>query len=79
MEAVQYGKQWIEFELIRCQRRTLEIAVLPDSSVVVKAPSTTALDDIHRRVKHRARWIVRQINWFKQFSPVTPPRRYVGG
>lgn len=79
METVQYGKQWIEFELIRCQRRTLEIAVLPDSSVVVKAPSTTALDDIHRRVKRRARWIVRQIDWFKQFSPVTPPRRYVGG
>jgi len=79
MEVVQYGKQRIEFELIRCQRRTMEIAVLPDSTVVVKAPNSIALNDIHQRVKRRARWVVQQISWFQQFSPVTPPRRYVGG
>ena len=68
MEVVQYGKQQIEFELIRCARRTMEIAVLPDSSVVVKAPNATELAEIQKRVKKRARWIVQQINWFKQFS-----------
>ena len=36
--SVVYGRKAIDFSLLYCDRKTMEIAVLPDSTVVVKAP-----------------------------------------
>jgi len=77
--SVRYGGIVIEFELVRADRRTLEIAVLPDGAVLVKAPRRAREDDVLERVARRARWILRQQRYFAQFQPRTPPRRYVGG
>ena len=76
---IQYGKTEIAYELLLMDRRTLEIAVHPDKSVVVKAPSKAALEVIEQKVKKRVRWIKRQMNYFDQFEPRTPERKYVGG
>lgn len=77
--SVRYGGADIEFELVRADRATLEIAVLPDGAVIVKAPLDAREDDVLARVTRRARWILRQQRYFAQFQPRTPPRRYVGG
>ena len=77
--SVHYGGTDIEFELVRADRATLEIAVLPDRAVVVKAPGDAGEDDVLARVARRARWIFGQQRYFAQFRPPTPPRRYVGG
>ena len=45
--SVVYGRKTINFSLLYCDRKTMEIAVLPDSTVVVKA---------------RKRWPVRIFN-----------------
>lgn len=76
---VVYGKKIIEFSLITCSRKTLEIAVHPDRSVVVKAPVQSDLSLIEAKVRRRARWIIQQLNYFKQFNPKTPERCYVSG
>ncbi|MGI9249692.1 MAG: M48 family metallopeptidase [Pseudohongiellaceae bacterium] len=76
---MNYGKTAISYELFRTNRKSLEIAVNPDGSVVVKAPSSASLEAIEAKIKNRARWIKRQITWFSQFDPRTPARRYVGG
>lgn len=76
---IEYGSRHIEYEVHYLKRKTLEIAVLPDTTVEVKAPLGTSIDDIEKRLSNRARWISRQIDWFKQFSPRTPPRTYLGG
>ena len=76
---ISYGKTEIDYELLRCHRKSLEIAVHPDESVVVKAPSNSTLEAIEEKIKKRARWIKRQIAYFKQFDPRTPDRKYVGG
>ena len=76
---VRYGDATISLELVPTTRRTLEIAVLPDGSVVVKAPRDAREDDVLARVARRARWILSQQRYFAQFQPRTPPRRYVGG
>ena len=60
-------------------RRTLEIAVHPDSTVVIKAPVGTRFEEIQMRVCKRAGWIKRQLEYFRQFEPRTPPRQYIGG
>lgn len=77
--SVVYGRKTIHFRLRFCERKTLEIAVHPDRSVVVKAPLQSDMEVIERKVKKRARWILRQLHYFKQFQPRTPERCYVSG
>ncbi|ACM20724.1 zinc-dependent protease DUF45, putative [Geotalea daltonii FRC-32] len=74
-----HGKDTICFNVLYVARKTLEIAVHPDSRVVVKAPVGTLFDEVQKRVVKRAGWIKRQLDYFRQFEPRTPPRRYLGG
>ena len=76
---VRYGKSVINYELLITDRKSLEIAVHPDKSIVVKAPSNVSIDAIQNRVIKYARWIKKQLAYFSQFEPRTPPREYVGG
>ena len=76
---ISYGNTKINYELLRMNRKSLEIAVHPDKSVVVKAPVAIDMKVIEDRVHKRARWIKRQIAYFNQFDPRTPERRHVGG
>lgn len=73
------GSQVIDYRLLRRQRRTLEIAVEPDASVVVVAPPDTGIDAIEARLRKRAGWVMRQQRYFMQFLPRTPERRFVAG
>lgn len=77
--SVVYGRKTIDFSLLYCDRKTMEIAVLPDSTVVVKAPVQSDIALIEKKVIKRARWILKQLNYFKQFEPKTPERCYVNG
>lgn len=77
--SVHYGSADVQFDIVRVDRATLEIAVMPDGAVVVKAPRDAREDDVLARVARRARWILGQQRYFAQFEPRTPPRRYVGG
>ncbi len=79
LRSVSYGQSLIKYRLIYAARRTLEIAVLPDTTVVVKAPIGADIFKIEKKISHRARWIIRQLNYFKQFSPRTPKRYYLNG
>ena len=76
---ITYGKENIAFDVFYADRKTMEIAVHPDERVVVKAPQGTEPQVIKTRLVKRARWIRKQLDYFRQFNPRTPPRRYVGG
>ncbi|RJQ14459.1 MAG: M48 family peptidase [Nitrospiraceae bacterium] len=77
--SLKYGRDHIAFEVIYTKRKTMEIAVHPDAIVIVKAPTGTAVNKIAARLAKRARWIRKQLNYFQQFIPCTPPRQYAGG
>lgn len=76
---VKHGKSSISYDVVYAERKTLEIAVHPNYAVVIRAPFNSPLDKVEAKVKKRAGWIRRQIDYFKQFDPRTPPREYVGG
>lgn len=61
------------------QRKTLSISVHPDLTVIVKAPEKTKLEDIEKKVYHRAKWILNQQRRFEIYLPDVPPRKYVSG
>jgi predicted metal-dependent hydrolase len=77
--SIEYDGENIPFDVRYVDRKTLEIAVHPDGRVFVKAPEGTTQEVIRARVTRRARWIKRKLDYFRQFEPRTPPRRYVGG
>ena len=76
---VVYGKHRIDFAVVRRRRKTLEIAVEPDASVVVAAPLDAPIEAIAEKVRKRAAWIRGQQRFFSQFMPRTPERRYLAG
>lgn len=71
--SVVYGRKTIDFSLLYCDRKTMEIAVHPDSTVIVKAPVQSDIALIEKKIMKRARWILRQLNYFKQFNPNLNP------
>lgn len=79
----QLRKLWTTYSkaslVVRRRRKTLEIAVEPDASVVVTAPLDAPVEAIVEKVRKRAAWVRRQQHFFSQFLPRTPPRRYVAG
>ncbi len=74
-----YGSKVINYSLLYCDRKTMEISVHPDSTIVVKAPVQSNITFIEKKIRKRARWILRQVQFFKQFHPKTPERFYVNG
>ena len=76
---VVYGEHRIDFAVVRRRRKTLEIAVEPDATVVVAAPLDAPMEAIAEKVRKRAGWIRGQQRFFSQFMPRTPERRYLAG
>ena len=76
---IQYGSKMIRFDVVYTARKSLQIEVYPDHRIRVKAPAGTGLDEIKNLILRRARWIIKQLNYFQQFEPRTPPRKYIGG
>lgn len=77
--SITYGNKPIPFRVVYSERKTLQIAVYPDGNVLVKAPVGIRVEEIESRMQRRSRWIRKQLDYFKQFEPHTPPRKYVGG
>lgn len=77
--SIEYGRKEITYHVLYADRKTMEIAVQPDGRVTVKAPNGTTSVAVQKRIVKRARWIGKQLNYFRQFEPRTSPRRYVGG
>ncbi|QOY90178.1 M48 family metallopeptidase [Paludibaculum fermentans] len=77
--SIDYGRYSISYTVVRRVRKTLEIAVEPDSTVSIAAPISASAESIAAKVRKRAPWILAQQRYFDQFNPRTPARRYVAG
>lgn len=77
--SIQFGQRTIVYELTRSSRKSIRIQVHPDGVVRVIAPLEIASDEIAKSVKRKAPWILKQLRFFEQFRPVTPPRQYRSG
>ena len=76
---IQYGEHRITFSVVRRERKTLEIGVEPDATVVVTAPRNASIEAISEKVRRRAAWVRRQQRFFSQFLPRMPERRFISG
>lgn len=76
---IEYGEHRIACTIERRPRKTVEIAVEPDTTVSVVAPLDASIEAVETRLRKRAAWILRQQRYFMQFMPRTPERLYVAG
>lgn len=76
---INYGSKVITYSLAFSNRKSLGIKVLPDSSVNVIAPLNAHILDIQEKIKSKAKWILKQQNFFRQYKPITPERKFVNG
>ncbi len=76
---IEYGTTTIDFILEYSGRKTLGITVTPELTVRVIAPYNSLISKIREKVENKARWIVRQKEFFGEYLPKTPAREYVNG
>ena len=76
---VQRGEETLEMSLIFCDRKSMEIAVYPDRSIELRAPLGSDLNTVEKKVQKRFTWIKKQLRFFDQFHPRTPPRQFISG
>jgi len=79
LKEIQYGMETIQFDLQYRDKKHMTINVLPDMNVEVVAPRDWGINVINERVRKRARWILKQKQYFLEFLPKQPPREYVSG
>lgn len=79
LERLKYGNTIIEYSLSYEKRKTLGIKVYPDKTVHVIAPFDSSLVKIEEKLRKKASWIKKQLDFFISFYPFTPPRKFVSG
>jgi predicted metal-dependent hydrolase len=76
---IQFGSRKIDFTLTYLNRKSLGIKVYPDATVEVLAPVEAKEKDILVKLKLKAPWILKQIDHFNSYRPITPTRKYING
>ncbi len=79
LRSFKFGGRVIDYDLLFSNRKTLEIAVHPDRTVVVKAPASAEISAVEKKLQKRASWICRQLEYFRQFEPRQQPKSFIGG
>lgn len=69
----------VEFKVIYSIRRSLGISVLPDSSVIVRAPYRTSRKLILRIVEEKSAWIIKHRDNFLNQYQKKPVRSFITG
>jgi len=76
---LKFGSRVIDFTLQYQERKSLGIKVHPEGRVEVLSPFTAKQQDVMEKVRQKAPWILKQIDYFNSYKPVTPKRRFVNG
>lgn len=74
-----FGSRRISYNLFFKERKSLGVKVLPDTTVEVIAPESADDNEVAKRVRAKAPWIIKQQDYFNSFKPATPVRKFVNG
>ncbi len=78
-QCVKIGSHQIPYLIVRSSRKTSHLVVNPSGAVEARVPNDRADESVRSFVHSRARWIIRQQDYFESFRPRDPMRRYVSG
>jgi len=79
MDAVQFGTQTIDYELVRSDRKTVGLEVSLEEGVKVRAPKKLAKEKIKEVVKGKAEWILKKQKKLSEVKPPPKPKEFLSG
>ena len=68
IHSYKYGSNVINFRLKYSERKSLGISVSPSCNVEVLAPANTEMSKVVAAVENKAKWIVKQLEYFNSFE-----------
>lgn len=74
-----FGSLSINYFLIKSNRKTLNLTVMPSLDIILKCPENATEDRINSFLKNKWFWLQKQINFFKKFTNRTITKEYVSG
>lgn len=79
LQIINFGTERITYYIEYSKRKTLEINVLPDLSIKVKAPLNSNIDKIEANVRKRAYWLIKQKSNFASYLTQENSKKYRSG
>ncbi len=74
-----YEQENIVSTVIYSHRTTIEFAVYPDATVIIRVPFTIDAYTLEEKIQKRLPWIHKKIHAFKNCTQVKPVREYIEG
>ena len=69
----------MKFEVKYSKRRTLGISILPDATIIVRAPYRTSRAAIERLIANKQTWINKHVENIKKHAQTSTPLRFSNG
>jgi predicted metal-dependent hydrolase len=79
MRNFAFGSFTYEYALLREQRKTLSLTVMPDLRLVVKCPHGASEERIEAFLRRKWLWLEEQLGFFKKYQRKKYVREYVSG
>jgi predicted metal-dependent hydrolase len=79
LREIDFGRTRLSYELVTSATMSLAISVYPDLRIRVVVPHGVDPQQVDARVRKRGQWIIKQMEFFRQFLPHPVARRYVSG
>jgi len=77
--SIMYGNKKIYYTIIESERKTLAITVNPNLSVIINTPIKKEIEEVHKRVKKRARWINEKLLFFQSLPKNNSKKMFESG
>jgi len=74
-----FGSFVYPYDLMKQDRKTLSLTVMPDMQICVKCPYVADEERIERFLKKKWFWLQKQLNFFSQYQRRAYTREYVSG
>ncbi len=73
------GSEKLPYVVVRTSGNSARLVVAPSGAVEARVPDGRSDKSIEQFVRSKARWIIRQQDYFASFRPRDPRRQYVSG
>ena len=79
MKKFIFGKYIYEYQLIKQDRKTLSLTVMPDLKIILKCPNHADEKKIEAFLKRKWFWLEKQLSFFKKFQRKIYEKEYISG
>lgn len=79
MPVFSYGKYKYNYQLLRLNRKTFSLVVLPDLSIIVRSPFIAKQFEIDKFLTKRWMWLEEQLKYFKKYQHKKTEKEYMSG